>query len=102
MTDIPDVDWSQHSELKDYDSTKLDELLASIWPYLVEQGRVTQYELREENKLSDLLLSESTIYTDVLKDMREFLAEKELIEIETEPTEKFGNEKKYWVLPDEQ
>lgn len=98
MPDVPQVDWKQHPELKDYDSSKLDAVLASIWSYLVEQGRVTQYELREEGKLSGLPIAETTIYTDILKDMREFLAEKNLIDVETEDTEKFGNKKKFWVI----
>lgn len=90
---LPDVDWSAIP----YSAAKLDEVWAAIWREMGDTGRVYQYKMRKDGVFDDAPLPEQTIYSDILKDMRETLEEQNIIRVEKGDPLK-GSERKIWVL----
>jgi hypothetical protein len=91
--DLPDVDWSDIP----YGAANLDEVWAAIWLEMGETGGVHQYKMHEDGIFDDVSLLNQTIYSDILKDMRETLEKQNIIRVEkADPTK--GSDRKEWVI----
>lgn len=90
---LPEVDWSAIP----YSAANLNEVWAAIWREMGDTGRVYQYKMHEDGVFDNVALANQTIYSDILKDMRETLEGQNIIRVEEgEPTK--GSERKEWVL----